>query len=145
MPEFLYRHFNKDGILLYIGISLSAIQRLAQHEATSPWFEQISDVKIESYPDRESALDAERRAIENETPLYNIRHIESSIRATKSPENIRTSNEIKGKILVRLEKDKDRALRKKAARKGLSPGLYMRGLAYADLERTEGEDQEMRG
>lgn len=67
----LYRHFQKDGSLLYVGISLSAVARLAQHKNYSEWFNSISRVEIETFTDRNAALDAERRAIKEENPLYN--------------------------------------------------------------------------
>ena len=68
----LYRHFDRDGRLLYIGISLNAIARLAEHRDTSHWFSQIARVEIEPYPTRKAALAAELEAIRTENPLYNI-------------------------------------------------------------------------
>lgn len=70
----LYRHFNGEGQLLYVGISLSAIQRLAQHKEHSDWFESIANVTIEQFDTREEALKAERAAIFHERPLHNIQH-----------------------------------------------------------------------
>ena len=70
-PTALYRHFDSDGRLLYVGISLSAIIRLAEHRA-SPWFDDIAHVEIEHRSTRKAALAAERAAIRNEKPLHNI-------------------------------------------------------------------------
>jgi hypothetical protein len=70
-PTALYRHFDSDGRLLYVGISLSAIIRLAEHRA-SPWFDDIARVEIERHPTRKAALAAERKAIRDERPLHNI-------------------------------------------------------------------------
>lgn len=70
----LYRHFNGEGQLLYVGISLSAIQRLGQHKEHSDWFESITRVTIEQFDTREEALEAERSAIFRERPLHNIQH-----------------------------------------------------------------------
>jgi hypothetical protein len=67
----LYRHFDSGGGLLYAGISLNAVTRLADHR-TSDWFDQIAHVEIEQYPDRETALAAEREVIRTEKPAYNI-------------------------------------------------------------------------
>jgi predicted GIY-YIG superfamily endonuclease len=72
MKNQLYRHFNKDGVLLYVGISLSALNRLGQHSDHSHWFGAISRVEIENFPTRESALEAEALAIHDEKPLHNI-------------------------------------------------------------------------
>lgn len=72
MKTQLYRHFDKDGTLLYVGISLSAIYRLSQHGDHSEWFNSISRVEIESFETREMAIEAEARAIFNEKPKHNI-------------------------------------------------------------------------
>ena len=66
----LYRHFDKDGVLLYVGISLSAVARLSQHK-DSAWFKEIKKVEIEHYPTRGEALGMEALAIRNENPKYN--------------------------------------------------------------------------
>lgn len=70
---FLYRHFDADGKLLYVGISLSAITRLRQHREISPWFNQIRRVDIETHPDRDAAMNAEAKAISEESPKFNIK------------------------------------------------------------------------
>jgi hypothetical protein len=67
----LYRHFDADGLLLYVGISLSPTYRLSQHGDASPWFQQIKTVDIEWFPSRVAALDAERLAIQREGPVHN--------------------------------------------------------------------------
>lgn len=69
---YLYRHFDKDGALLYVGISLSAVQRLGQHKDHSHWFQQIARVEIEEHPTRAAALLAESKAIRDENPKFNI-------------------------------------------------------------------------
>ena len=70
--QHLYRHFDEREKLLYVGVSLSAIQRLAQHRYHSHWFNSISKVTIEQFPSREEALNAERTAIQKEEPLHNV-------------------------------------------------------------------------
>lgn len=69
----LYRHFAADGELLYIGISLSTIARLAQHAEHSHWFKRISRVEIQAYPNRRAAMEAEKDAISREQPTFNIK------------------------------------------------------------------------
>jgi len=70
----LYRHFNSENKLLYVGVSASAVYRLGQHAEHSDWFKAISRVSIEHFEDRKSALGAEREAIIREKPLHNIVH-----------------------------------------------------------------------
>jgi len=67
----LYRHFDKDGLLLYVGISLSAIERLRSHRRYAVWYRDIATIAVERFPTRWEALLAERVAIEDEKPLHN--------------------------------------------------------------------------
>lgn len=67
----LYRHFDEDGRLLYVGISLSTATRLCQHRLTAKWARQVTTITIERFPSREEALKAELRAIRTENPAHN--------------------------------------------------------------------------
>ena len=67
----LYRHFDKHGSLLYVGISLSALGRLQQHKKAR-WISKVTKVTIEVFESREVALMAEAKAIKDENPTYNI-------------------------------------------------------------------------
>ena len=77
MSECLYRHFNKNGTLLYIGISISFLSRFGQHKIQSPWFKEISFVTVEHFLSRTEVLKAEKDAIKTENPLYNKVHLPS--------------------------------------------------------------------
>jgi predicted GIY-YIG superfamily endonuclease len=68
----LYRHYDADKNLMYVGISLNAFARLSQHRDHSKWFEKIAHVEIEHFPTREEALAAEKNAIKSENPMFNI-------------------------------------------------------------------------
>ncbi|WP_282026877.1 hypothetical protein [Limimaricola cinnabarinus] len=76
-PTQLYRHYSSTGELLYVGISLSALRWLAQHNGKAHWASQIARVEIESYPTRTAALEAEREAIILQRPKHNIVHARS--------------------------------------------------------------------
>ena len=67
----LYRHFDKDDQLLYVGISLNHVARLAQHRDGSHWYEEIAQVTIEWHGTRVEAELAESRAIGSESPKHN--------------------------------------------------------------------------
>lgn len=69
----VYRHFDKQGNLLYVGCSLSAVHRLSQHSQVSPWFTEIAKIDVEKFNSRDAALAAERQAIQTEKPKYNKR------------------------------------------------------------------------
>jgi excinuclease UvrABC nuclease subunit len=72
MQTGLYRHFDKNGDLLYVGISLNVFMRLYQHKDSSHWFSEISTVTIEYFETRQDALIAEELAIKKEKPMHNI-------------------------------------------------------------------------
>lgn len=69
----LYRHYDDSGSLLYVGVSLNAVIRLAQHKQASDWFNSITRVDIEFFESRQKALSAETEAIQEEGPAHNIR------------------------------------------------------------------------
>ena len=68
----LYRHYDEHGTLLYVGESLSSIQRLASHK-DAVWFHLIRTVKISTFASKVEAIKAETDAIRNENPLHNIK------------------------------------------------------------------------
>jgi predicted GIY-YIG superfamily endonuclease len=67
----LYRYFNIDNELLYVGISKNPISRLEQHGVDKQWFDEIASITLVKYATRGDALEAERIAIEEEEPLHN--------------------------------------------------------------------------
>lgn len=69
----LYRHFDADGKLLYVGISFCAVLRLSQHRTNAGWYDDIVSVTIEKFATREEVLEAEKKAIQTENPVHNIK------------------------------------------------------------------------
>ena len=67
----LYRHFDADGVLLYVGISFNALKRTSEHMKCSPWAGDIKRIEIDEFATRKSAMIAETDAIQAEKPLYN--------------------------------------------------------------------------
>lgn len=70
----LYRLFDKEGHLLYVGIGHSALVRLGAHLREKPWSADVAHAEIEHYDSRSAAEDAEREAIRAEKPLHNVVH-----------------------------------------------------------------------
>ena len=70
----LYRHYDRNGKLLYVGISISAFTRFMSHRTKSKWACEIAAMTIEACADRAEALERERAAIQAERPLWNIKH-----------------------------------------------------------------------
>ena len=72
VPTVLYRHWDAEGRLLYIGISHDAERRLREHRQCSPWAPQIAKVEMVEYRSRPEAARAERNAIRAENPIHNV-------------------------------------------------------------------------
>lgn len=73
-PQQLYRMFGADEELLYVGISLNAVARAAQHRVDKAWWLNVARIEVEGYPDREAVLTAEKLAIKTEQPTWNLQH-----------------------------------------------------------------------
>ena len=69
---YLYRHFDKEGVLLYIGIASDETRRRKQHLKSSPWFCIVHTIEVEEWHTRELAEKMETAAIIREKPIYNI-------------------------------------------------------------------------
>jgi predicted GIY-YIG superfamily endonuclease len=67
----LYRYYDANGALLYVGVSKRPFDRLTQHQAEKPWHLEIATVRLEHLPDLSAALKAEAEAIRDEIPLHN--------------------------------------------------------------------------
>ena len=74
MKTALYRHYDADGALLYVGVSLSPIARTSSHARSSDWFYQVARIDVEWHKDRMSAMKSEVSAIRLEFPKKNRAH-----------------------------------------------------------------------
>ncbi len=70
----LYRVYDVESRLLYVGITNHLMRRTSQHEESKPWWWQVRRMEVEWFPTREAALYAEERAIKRERPRHNIVH-----------------------------------------------------------------------
>ena len=70
----LYRFYDANDVLLYVGISLNAAHRANTHRKDKPWWTDVARMDVQHLPTRSVALDAERAAIAAEKPLHNIIH-----------------------------------------------------------------------
>ena len=67
----LYRHFDLNNRLVYVGIAADEPSRRRQHKRTSSWFHLVAKSRVEFLPSREAALAAEKVAIRTERPAFN--------------------------------------------------------------------------
>lgn len=80
----LYRFSDAAGQLLYIGISINAAARAAQHKHDKNWWPDVATMTIETHDVDRQAIEAiERDAIKRERPRYNVTHNVAPVAAPK--------------------------------------------------------------
>ena len=85
----LYRLYDSDDQLLYIGITTYPPKRFVEHERDKPWWPQVARRDVEWIESRTQAETAERCAIAAEGPKYNrIHNIGHPIAAEMSSESV---------------------------------------------------------
>jgi predicted GIY-YIG superfamily endonuclease len=68
----LYRFYGTDGALLYVGITQNIDERWTAHERDKPWWPQVTEKALEWFDSRPLALAAERKAVQEESPVHNV-------------------------------------------------------------------------
>jgi hypothetical protein len=69
----LYRLYDREGVLLYVGITNMPNVRWAAH-SLKPWWKQVARKDLTWFDTRPPAASAEVRAIRAEHPLHNSMH-----------------------------------------------------------------------
>jgi predicted GIY-YIG superfamily endonuclease len=69
----VYRVYDANDFLLYIGCSPSVLERVNQH-IFKVWGHTISKINVEWFNSKEAASNAEKDAILNENPIWNIHY-----------------------------------------------------------------------
>lgn len=70
---YLYKHWNYDGVVIYVGITANPEQRLYNHKRNASWFKEVSQVSFKKFSNRLMARTAERYSIKTDKPAYNLR------------------------------------------------------------------------
>jgi predicted GIY-YIG superfamily endonuclease len=86
VTTFLYKLFDKNEELLYVGITEDVDKRLKEH-ASKPWFHEVTEHIIEPFRNRSAAASIEAEIILTEKPRHNVQH-------QRSKGNTRTRYEI---------------------------------------------------
>lgn len=76
LPHWVYRCYDADGVLLYIGMTYDPKQRIRSWRSRSnqdrwSWFCDVARMSWCAHPDQWRAGWAEREAIQAERPLHN--------------------------------------------------------------------------
>lgn len=75
---YLYRLYDVDNNLLYIGISYNLKMRFSKHARTKDWWPQVHKKYIRKYPNRFEAARIEEQAIKKYHPKHNNRFNEGN-------------------------------------------------------------------
>ncbi len=102
---YLYRLFDNDDTLLYVGASKAPQTRLSAHR-TKSWGAAIVNMTEEAYPTRESAQTAEREAIASEQPLHNFAHHPDPLPRRERNLNYRIPNDLHHALKIRAAEEK---------------------------------------
>lgn len=68
----VYRFFDEEGSLLYVGIAVHPRTRWRAHAAEKQWWPSVARKTVEWCDTREEAADREYEAIAAENPMYNV-------------------------------------------------------------------------
>lgn len=71
-PSALYRYFDECDRLLYVGITKTPEKRDREHSMLAEWHQFATRQTVEWHEDRDAALAAERAAIRDESPVFNL-------------------------------------------------------------------------
>lgn len=82
-PAVVYRFFDADDVLLYVGFTANFPARLGSHFSASPWFSKVARWTLVDLPDDVAGLAYEAEAIRAERPLHNVRHNEAALAAAQ--------------------------------------------------------------
>lgn len=72
-PHWVYRCYDANARLIYVGCSETPVERMRQHRANTWWFPQVERIRYTVFQNRRYALTKEREAIGEENPRWNVR------------------------------------------------------------------------
>ena len=78
-PTALYRLFDADGVLLYVGIAFDPRKRMQMHAHEEQWWGEVARRTLTWYGTRAEASDAENAVMDEEKPRYNQRRSSPSV------------------------------------------------------------------
>lgn len=92
----LYRFFDDQGSLLYVGLTVNLPTRLRDHHRGKAWWQSVARMTVQRYPTRAEVVFAERLAIIAEKPLHNVRHSGSAKMVAAHEEEVLMSSTFVG-------------------------------------------------
>jgi hypothetical protein len=131
----LYRFWDCDDQLLYVGLTANPGSRWKAHGVEKPWWIDVARVTVEHFASRAEAEAAEATAIKTEGPLYNVRHVPVTMRELTSAE----FEQKKTVVSVRMTVRDQRLVSDRAQQADVDfSHMIRRMLAYADQFMPDG-------
>jgi predicted GIY-YIG superfamily endonuclease len=69
-PHVVYRAFDRDGRLLYVGCTIDLFCRMREHRKSKPWYPLVDYWSVSEYPNFHAARSAELAAIRTEGAMH---------------------------------------------------------------------------
>lgn len=111
-PHYVYRCWDGNGRLIYVGVSVAPLQRMDQHKTNSWWFDQTARVTYRVFPTREYAMARERQAIAEENPRWNVRGRDREAWSADDYRDAHHSMTVRGAKVDRIHKLRLEAVRR---------------------------------
>lgn len=68
----VYKIYDKDNFLLYVGCTKHFLVRAYQHAITKQWVNDIAKITVEYFDSRVNALEIEKSYQDDEKPIYSL-------------------------------------------------------------------------
>lgn len=127
----LYRLFDTEGRLLYVGITFNPDNRWAEHAASKSWWPDVTEKRIEWHGSRTDAAAAEVAVIAAELPLYNKQD------SPQPYEGVTTKDGTKPSRIVRIDDDTWEDYGKLCAEKGIARAADVRMYIKSEIRAYE--------
>lgn len=82
----VYRFYDADDVLLYIGMSQCPFKRSVDHARTAVWYFDVVYMEVEWFKCEDLAHLAERVSIDRERPIHNTLHRHSARKLARTPD-----------------------------------------------------------
>lgn len=101
MPKSLYRMFDKNNRLLYVGMTFSPSARFTVHARNTPWFEEVEVITIRRFKSDGECSQYEAHVIQTEVPLYNkIRPVPNATKKANKRKVIEADSALKDAWII---------------------------------------------
>jgi excinuclease UvrABC nuclease subunit len=74
VPTSVYRYYDRDGMLIYVGITSRGARRNYEHNRSKDWWPYVARQEVDHYETRDQALKRERSLIIRHRPPFNRQH-----------------------------------------------------------------------